>query len=44
MFDRIEERKKEGLSESALLDRLGRETNLSKDLLNFLIKEKGKKR
>jgi maleate cis-trans isomerase len=44
VFDRIEERKKEGLSESALLDRLGRETNLSKDLLNFLIKEKPKKR
>ncbi len=32
VFDRIEERKKEGLSESALLDRLGKETNLSKDL------------
>ncbi len=44
VFDRIEERKKEGLSESALLDRLGKETNLSKDLLNFLIKEKAKKR
>jgi maleate cis-trans isomerase len=44
VFDRIEERKKEGLSESALLDRLGKETNLSKDLLNFLIKEKAKKK
>jgi hypothetical protein len=44
VFDRIEERKKEGLSESALLDRLGRETHLSKDLLKFLIKEKPKKR
>jgi hypothetical protein len=44
VFDRIEERKKEGLSESALLDRLGKETNLSKDLLNFLIKEMAKKK
>ncbi len=44
VFDRIEERKKEGLSGSALLDKLGRETNLSKDLLNFLVKEKAKKR
>ncbi len=44
VFDRIEERKKEGLSESALLDKLGRETNLSKDLLSFLIKEKAKKK
>jgi hypothetical protein len=44
VFDRIEERKKEGLSESALLDKLGKETNLSKDLLNFLIKEKAKKK
>jgi hypothetical protein len=42
VFDRIEEHKKEGLSGSALLDRLGRETHLSKDLLNFLIKEKVK--
>ncbi len=44
IFDRIEERKKEGLSESALLDRLGKETNLSKDLLSFLIKERAKKK
>ncbi len=44
VFDRIEERKKEGLSESALLDKLRKETNLSKDLLNFLIKEKAKKK
>jgi hypothetical protein len=43
MFDRINELKAEGLSESALLDRLGRETHLSKDLLKFLIKEKVKK-
>ncbi len=44
VFDRIEEHKKEGLSESALLGRLERETHLSKDLLNFLIKEKGKRK
>jgi maleate cis-trans isomerase len=44
VFDRIEEHKKEGLSESALLDRLGRETHLSKDLLRFLMKEEVKKR
>jgi hypothetical protein len=44
VFDRIEERKKEGLSESDLLNRLGRETNFSKDLLKFLIKEKAKKK
>jgi hypothetical protein len=44
VFDRIEEHKKEGLSESALLDRLGRETHLSKDLLNFLLKERAKKK
>ncbi len=42
VFDRIEERKKEGLSESALLDRLGRETHLSKDMLKFLLKERVK--
>jgi maleate cis-trans isomerase len=44
VFDRIEEHKKEGLSESALLDRLGRETHLSKDLLRYLMKEEVKKR
>jgi hypothetical protein len=44
VFDRINELKSEGLSESALLNRLGRETNLSKDLLNFLIKEKARKK
>jgi hypothetical protein len=43
MFDRINELKAEGLSESALVDRLGRETRLSTDLLKFLLKEKVKK-
>ena len=44
VFERMEELKSEGLSESAVLDRLGRETRLSKDLLKFLLKEKGKKK
>lgn len=44
VFDRIKELKSEGLSESALMGRLERETRLSKDLINFLLKEKGKKR
>ena len=44
VFDRMQELKGEGLSESAVLDRLGRETRLSKDLLKFLIKEKSKKK
>ncbi len=39
VFDRVNELKSEGLSESALLGKLGRETRLSKDLLKFLIKE-----
>ncbi len=43
VFDRIQELKAEGLSESTLLGRLERETRLSKDLLNFLLKEKVKK-
>jgi hypothetical protein len=44
VFERLEELKSEGLSESAVLDRLGRETRLSKDLLKFLIKEKVKRK
>ena len=44
VFDRLEELKSEGLSESAILDRLCRETRLSRDLLNFLLKEKSKKK
>lgn len=43
VFDRIEELKSEGTAEPELLDRLGRETRLSKDLLKFLLKEKMKK-
>ncbi|NJD78809.1 MAG: DUF1699 family protein [Candidatus Methanoperedens sp.] len=43
VFDRMQQLKTEGLSESAILDRLGRETRLSKDLLKFLLKEKPKK-
>ncbi len=44
VFDRMQELKTEGLSESAMLDRLGRETRLSRDLLKFLLKEKTKKK
>lgn len=43
VFDRMQELKSEGLSESAVLDRLSRETRLSRDLLKFLLKEKTKK-
>lgn len=43
VFDRIDELKSEGMSESELLDRLERETRLSKDLLKFLLKEKVRK-
>ncbi len=42
VLDRVQELKKEGLSESDLIGRLGRETGLSRDLLKFLLKEKGK--
>ncbi len=44
VFERMEELKSQGLSENAILDRLGRETRLSKDLLKFLLKEKVKKK
>ncbi|MDW7726468.1 MAG: DUF1699 family protein [Candidatus Methanoperedens sp.] len=44
IFDRIEELKSEGLSEPDILDRLGRETRLSKDLIKFLVTDKGKKK
>ncbi len=40
VFNRIKELKAESLPESDLLNRLGRETQLSKDLLKFLLKEK----
>ncbi len=42
VFDKIQELKKEGISDSDLLNRLGRNTNLSTDLLKFLLKEKVK--
>lgn len=44
VFDRMEELKSQGLSETQILDRLGRETRLSKDLLKFLLKEKPKRK
>ncbi len=40
LFDRIQELKAEGLSESDILDRLRREAHLSRDLLKFLLTEK----
>ncbi len=43
IFDRIQELKREGLSESDILNGLGRKTNLSRDLLKFLLKEKANK-
>ncbi len=42
VFNRIKELKAEGLSESDVLDSLRRKTNLSRDLLQFLLKEKVK--
>jgi hypothetical protein len=42
VFDKIQELKREGISDSDLLNRLGRNTNLSTDLLKFLLKEKVK--
>jgi len=42
LFDRMKELKKEGLSESDLLKKLGRD-GLSNDLLKFLLKGKTKK-
>ncbi len=43
VLDRINELKAEGLSESDLLKKLGRQTQLSNDLLKFLLKERAKK-
>jgi len=37
IFDRIEDLRKEGNSNDEILDRLGMETRLSKDLIRFLI-------
>jgi hypothetical protein len=42
LFDRMKELEKEGLSESDLLKKLGRD-GLSNDLLKFLLKGKTKK-
>ncbi len=42
VFDRMQELKAEGLSESDMLNRLERGTRLSKDLLKFLLTEKKK--
>ncbi|MGB8218134.1 MAG: DUF1699 family protein [Candidatus Methanoperedens sp.] len=44
VFERMEELKSQGMSEADILNRLGRETRLSKDLLKFLMKEKPKKK
>ncbi len=44
VMERMDELRAEGMSESAMLDRLGRETRLSRDLLKFVLKEKGKKK
>ncbi len=44
VFERMQELKSEGKDESAVLDRLVRETRLSRDLLKFLLKEKPKKK
>ena len=43
IFDRIQELKSDGMSESDVLERLGRETRLSKDLIKFLVGGKKKK-
>jgi hypothetical protein len=43
ILDRMKELKKEGLSEADLLKKLGRETELSSDLLKFMLKGKAKK-
>ncbi len=40
VFEKIQELKKEGISDSDLVNKLGRNTNLSTDLLKFLLKEK----
>jgi len=44
VFDKIEKLKSEGLSESDVSKRMERETGLSKDLLQFLMIGKGKKK
>ncbi len=42
VFERIQKLTSEGLSEDEILERLGKETRLSKDLLKFLLKEQTK--
>ncbi len=44
VFDRIQELKREGLSEPNLLGRLGKETGLGKDLLKFILNGEIKKK
>jgi hypothetical protein len=44
VFERMHELKAGGSSEESIIDRLGRETRLSKDLLKFLLKDKSKKK
>ena len=44
VFEQMQKLKAKNSSEQAVLDKLGRETRLSKDLLKFLIKEKSKKK
>lgn len=44
VLDRIKKLKSEGLSEAEVLKRMERETGLSNDLLQFLMKGKGKKK
>ena len=44
VFDKIEKLKSEGLSESDVSKRMERDTGLSNDLLQFLMKGKGKKK
>ena len=39
IFDRIADLRTEGASDEEILSRMGAETNLSKDLIKFLIKE-----
>lgn len=43
IFDRMKELKKEGLSESEIVGTLGKETQLSKEFLKFLLKDMSKK-
>ena len=43
IFDRVKELKSEGMSDSDVIARLGRETRLSKDLVKFLVTGKKKK-